>query len=110
MVFATQNCESQQRTFFHLVYNISVAIIIIFIMPLVKVDKIQLEQLQRSLKSRQTMYVAEAKARMAYQNALAEILQEVSNRSKDKKLVDEIVAVALGYERQAQMELATIKK
>jgi hypothetical protein len=79
-------------------------------MPLVKVDKIQLEQLKTSLKSRQTMYVAEAKARMAYQNALAEILQEVSNRSKDKKLVDEIIAVALGYERQAQMELATIKK
>jgi hypothetical protein len=79
-------------------------------MPLVQVDKMQLEQLKTSLKSRQTMYAAEAKARMAYQNALAEILQEVSSRSKDKGLVDEIVAVALGYERQAQMELATIKK
>jgi hypothetical protein len=79
-------------------------------MPLVKVDKIQLEQLKTSLKSRQTMYVAEAKARKAYQNALAAILQEVSNRSKDKILVDEIVAVALRYEHQAQMELATIKK
>jgi hypothetical protein len=79
-------------------------------MPLVQVDKNQLEQLKTNLKSRQTMYMAEAKARIAYQDGLSQILQEVSKRCKDKNLVDEIVAVALGCERQAQTELKAIKK
>jgi hypothetical protein len=79
-------------------------------MPLVQVDKKQLEQLKNDLKSRQTMYMSEAKARMAYENALAEILQEVSSRCKDKRLVNDIVTVALRCEQQAKTELASMKK
>jgi hypothetical protein len=92
------------------IYLTVVIIVTSIIMPLVQVDKKQLEQLKKDLKSRQTMYMAEAKARMAYANALAEILQEVSSRCKDKTLVNDIVTVALRCERQAKKEGAVMKK
>jgi hypothetical protein len=79
-------------------------------MPLVQVDKKQLDQLKSDLKSRQTMYMAEAKACLAYQQGLADIMHEVTSRCKDESLVDDIAAIASGCENQAKAELAAIKK
>jgi len=79
-------------------------------MGLIQVDKKQLEQMQKDMKSRQTMYMAEAKARIAYQTALANIIQEVSDRCSDHRVVNDVVAMALQCEQEAKLELSAIPK
>jgi FKBP-type peptidyl-prolyl cis-trans isomerase (trigger factor) len=80
----------------------------LYTMGLIQVDKKQLEQMQKDMKSRQTMYMAEAKARIAYQTALANIIQEVSDRCSDHRVVNDVVAMALQCEQEAKLELSAI--
>lgn len=68
--------------------------------------KQQLEKLKDDLKSRQSYYLSEAEARLAYQKTLAQIVGTIQEKCKDAKLVEDVVLMALECESESKEERA----
>lgn len=68
--------------------------------------KAQLEKLKEDLKSRQSYYLSEAEARLAYQKTLAQIVGTIQEKCKDAKLVEDVVLMALECESESKEERA----
>jgi myosin-5 len=71
--------------------------------------KKQLEKLKEDLKTRQTYYLAEAEARLAYQKTMAQIVGAVQDKSRDAQLVEDVVIMALECEAEAKSERAALE-
>merc|ERR1712003_535301 len=74
----------------------------------VEAYKQQLEKLKDDLKTRQSYYLAEAEARLAYQKTMAQVVGIVQDKCKDAQLVEDIVIMALECEAEAKSERATL--
>jgi chromosome segregation ATPase len=68
--------------------------------------KHQLEKLKEDLKTRQSYYLSEAEARLAYQKTLAQIVGTIQEKCKDAKLVEDVVLMALECESESKDERA----
>lgn len=68
--------------------------------------KAQLEKLKEDLKTRQSYYLSEAEARLAYQKTLAQIVGTIQEKCKDAKLVEDVVLMALECESESKEERA----
>jgi len=68
--------------------------------------KQQLEKLKEDLKTRQSYYLSEAEARLAYQKTLAQIVGTIQEKCKDAKLVEDVVLMALECESESKDERA----
>ncbi|CAB9510650.1 MYSc [Seminavis robusta] len=68
--------------------------------------KHQLEKLKEDLKTRQSYYLSEAEARLAYQKTLAQIVGTIQEKCKDAKLVEDVVLMALECESESKEERA----
>ncbi|CAB9500203.1 MYSc [Seminavis robusta] len=68
--------------------------------------KQQLEKLKEDLKTRQSYYLSEAEARLAYQKTLAQIVGTIQEKCKDSKLVEDVVLMALECESESKEERA----
>ena len=71
--------------------------------------KKQLVKMKEDLKNRQAFYLAEAHARVAYQKALARIVAQVQDKSRDAQLVEDVVIWALECEAEAKAERAALE-
>lgn len=69
----------------------------------------QLEKLKDDLKTRQTYYLAEAEARLAYQKTMAQIVGAVQEKCRDAQLVEDVVIMALECEAEAKSERAALE-
>jgi len=74
----------------------------------VEAYKQQLEKLKDDLKTRQSYYLAEAEARLAYQKTMAQVVGIVQDKCKDAQLVEDVVIMALECEAEAKSERATL--
>lgn len=72
--------------------------------------KQQLEKLKEDLKTRQSYYLSEAEARLAYQKTLAQIVGTIQEKCKDAKLVEDVVLMALECESESKEERAAGEK
>jgi len=72
--------------------------------------KQQLEKLKEDLKTRQSYYLSEAEARLAYQKTLAQIVGTIQEKCKDAKLVEDVVLMALECESESKDERAANEK
>ena len=72
--------------------------------------KQQLEKLKEDLKTRQSYYLSEAEARLAYQKTLAQIVGTIQEKCKDAKLVEDVVLMALECESESKDERAASEK
>merc|ERR1711957_869381 len=75
----------------------------------VEAYKGQLEKLKEDLKTRQSYYLAEAEARLAYQKTMAQVVGIMQDQCKDAQLVEDVVIMALECESEAKSDKAAVK-
>merc|ERR1712188_130792 len=68
--------------------------------------KKQLRNIKEDSKNRQNFYVAEAHARVVYQETFARIMAQVQDKSRDEQLVEDVVIWALECEAEAKAQRA----
>lgn len=74
----------------------------------VEAYKKQLEKLKEDLKTRQSYYLAEAEARLAYQKTMAQIVGTIQDKCRDAQLTEDVVIMALECEAEAKSERAAL--
>jgi len=74
----------------------------------VEAYKQQLEKLKEDLKTRQSYYLAEAEARLAYQKTMAQIVGTIQDKCRDAQLTEDVVIMALECEAEAKSERAAL--
>ncbi|CAB9516520.1 Unconventional myosin [Seminavis robusta] len=74
----------------------------------VEAYKAQLEKLKEDLKTRQSYYLAEAEARLAYQKTMAQIVGTIQDKCRDAQLTEDVVIMALECEAEAKSERAAL--
>jgi len=70
--------------------------------------KQKLEKLKDDLKTKQSYYLEEAEARLAYQKTMAQVVGIIQDKCRDPQLVEDIVIMALECEAEAKCERAAL--